>query len=354
MSNLRYSLDSHKLVYHPERVAEFLDKRDIRPLYAEISPTAQCNHRCLFCNFNYLGHNGIFPRGRMPSLARELVAAGVKAIVFAGAGEPTLHPDTFPAIMAARHAGADVAMSTNGALLTPEMLSVMAQELTWVRFSISGGTAESHQRVHRGRPNDFTQTLANIAALRNERDMKGTPLTIGSQCVLIPENHADVHNLARVLKANGADYFVIKHFYTHDANAFMPDMTFRTPAYLEQLDAMARELSSDGFSCIVRSHEKLDRTRPYTTCHGLPFILYVREDGELYSCFSHQEDPQTSLGNVSETPFAAVWASPQKQTAFDHIARSIDKNRCQANCRHHQVNLWLHELSTPPAHINFI
>ncbi len=354
MNSPRYSLDGHKLIHHPDRVADFLAGREIQPLYAEISPTAKCNHRCLFCNFNYLGHSGTFPHGRMPDLARELAGAGVKAIVFAGAGEPTLHPDTFPAVEAAKAAGADVAMSTNGALLTPDMIEAMARTLTWVRFSISGGTPESHTRVHGGRSDDLDRALANISMLRERRERQGGAVTIGSQCVLIPENHRDVETLARTLKAHGADYFVIKHFYPHDANAYAPDMSFRTPEYIQCLDEMAAELTGDGFSCIVRDSGKLDRTRPYTICHGLPFILYVREDGTLYTCFSHQEDPRTALGDVAARPFDEVWASARKREVMDHIARNIDKNTCQANCRHHQINLWLHELSTPPAHVNFI
>src|SRR3972149_8820480 len=110
-------LDNHKLQYHPRTVADFIDGKEIFPIYAEISPVAYCNHQCIFCNYNYLGHKGKFPEGRMVPLIQELAEAGVKSIVFAGAGEPTIHPDTFNSIEMARKVGVDVAMSTNGVLL---------------------------------------------------------------------------------------------------------------------------------------------------------------------------------------------------------------------------------------------
>lgn len=354
MTKSHFVLDAHKLAYHPDRVADLLAGRDVRPLYAEISPTANCNHRCLFCNFNYLGHKGIFPRGRMPELVRELTEAGVKAIVFAGAGEPTLHPDTFDAVKAAHEAGVDVAMSTNGALLTPDMIGIMAETLTWVRFSISGGTPTSYARVHGCAGSDLAKVLGNVTLVRTTRERLGTATTIGAQCVLVPENHRDVWDLAATLKKRGADYFVIKHFYSHDENAYTPDMSFRTDAYLQELEDMARELTDDGFACIVRGTGTLARSRPYTTCLGLPFILFIREDGELYTCFSHQEDQGTSLGNIGKTPFADIWNGPRKTQVFEHIGSRIDKNMCQSNCRHHQINLWLNDICNPPAHVNFI
>src|SRR5208282_3317539 len=120
MNSERFLLDGHKLHYHPRIVADFLEGKDAVPLYAEISPVAHCNHRCIFCNFNYLGHKGRFQDGRMLSLVEELAEAGVKSVVFAGSGEPTIHPDKVPAIKRAKKAGLDVAMSTNGALLNDE------------------------------------------------------------------------------------------------------------------------------------------------------------------------------------------------------------------------------------------
>ena len=120
--NRKFLLDSHKLQYHPRYVADFLEGKRIATIYAEISPVAHCNHHCLFCNFNYLGHKGRLPKNRMITLMEEFAQAGVKSVVFAGAGEPTLHPDTFLAISKAREVGIDVAMSTNGVLIKENQL----------------------------------------------------------------------------------------------------------------------------------------------------------------------------------------------------------------------------------------
>lgn len=347
-------IEGHKLHHHPDRLADFMAGRTVWPIYAEVSPLSSCNHRCLFCNFNYLGHEAKrLPEGRMISLMDEFARGGVRAAVFAGAGEPSLHPDTFAAMRRARKHGIDAAMSTNGAVLGREQIEAMAELLTWTRFSINGGTPESYAAVQGAAPGDLAKALDAVSALADRKAALGSRITIGSQCVLVPENRDSIITLARELKRRGADYFSVKHFYAHEENRYQPDMSFRTPEYLARLQAAAAEISDEKFSFIVRNVDNLERRRPYAACFGLPFIIYVREDGGLYTCFSHQEDAGTAIGSILDTDFVTLWESPAKDKAIAHL-NGYDKNRCQANCRHHQINLWLQQLSTPPPHVNFI
>ena len=52
MDELR--IDSHKLIFHPRRVADWLGGSDITPIWAEYSLTNRCNCRCVFCYWPYL------------------------------------------------------------------------------------------------------------------------------------------------------------------------------------------------------------------------------------------------------------------------------------------------------------
>lgn len=351
----KFILDSHKLMYHTRAIADFLEGKENIPIYAEISPVASCNHRCIFCNFNYMGHKGKFLEKRMISLVKELAEAGVKSVVFAGSGEPTIHPDTIPAIEMSRRVGLDVAMSTNGTLLTDKAIEVIVNNLIWIRFSFNGGNPENYARIHQTSESDYHLVLKNLSKLRTLKENTGSKLTIGTQFVLLPENKEYVISQARIMKDCGADYFVVKHFYESYTNKYHADTSFRTSEFMSSLKEAAAELSNENFSFIVRDVMHIERKRQYNRCYGLPFIICFSERGEVYTCFFYQHDTNTSLGNINTKSFMELWKSEGKRKAIDYIDNNIDKDKCQANCRHHQINNYLWNLKhNQPEHINFI
>ena len=47
-------MDSHKLLYHPQRVTQWMNRKLIYPLEMEIGISGACNHRCVFCAVDYM------------------------------------------------------------------------------------------------------------------------------------------------------------------------------------------------------------------------------------------------------------------------------------------------------------
>jgi radical SAM protein with 4Fe4S-binding SPASM domain len=347
-------IDSHKINYHYKEINDMFDGKLKAPIYVEISPTGICNHKCLFCHYNYLGHSGRFDGDRLLTLVKELADIGVKSIVFAGNGEPTLHKNTFDAIILAKSLGIDVALSTNGALLEDEHFDILAKNLTWIRFSFNGGSSENYSLVHQTNKNDFDKVIANIKKLKQTKDRLKSDITIGTQYVLIPENKDFVIDNAILLKSIGVDYFSIKHFYDHSHNEFETKEEI-TDTFLDNLKQKTKQLSDDKFTFILRNRDNLNTKRIYNKCYGLEFIVFIDERGDVYSCFSHQYDKKTIMGNIFEDNFKNIFNSAMKKDSIDYINNCIDKDNCQPNCRHHQINEYLWKLKNPNIpHINFI
>lgn len=351
----RYNLDSHKFYYHTDAINDFVLGNDAKPIYVEISPTAFCNHKCLFCHYNYLGHKGKFEdSNRLMSLMDEIKELGAKSLVFAGIGEPLLNKDTVPSIRYAKSLGLDIGMSTNGALLKKEDFETLANSLTWIRFSVNATTQEAYANIHQTKQSDFELVLSNIKKLVEMKQKIESQITVGVQFILLPQNYDSLEPFIKRIKQIGVDYFVIKQFYKHEKNEFKIEENFPNHQVMNELLKLSIKYNDDSFNLIVRSPQVLEEDRRYSVCYGLPYVLYIREDGNLFSCFSYQHNQNTVLGNIFEHSLTHIWKSPRKKKAIDYINTCIDKRLCQPSCRHHHINNYLWDLKHPSGHINFI
>src|SRR5688572_33078134 len=94
-----WSIDSHKMHFHPARVAQWLEAgndwekaKKVYPIYWEITTSAACNHRCTFCSVDAIGYPAIlFDAAILAKRMAEAKRLGIKSVMFAGTGEPLIH-----------------------------------------------------------------------------------------------------------------------------------------------------------------------------------------------------------------------------------------------------------------------
>ncbi|MDR1616096.1 MAG: SPASM domain-containing protein [Syntrophomonadaceae bacterium] len=78
MEDLR--IDSHKLIFHPRRTAEWLSGSFTYPINAEIGLHGSCNHRCTFCGMDFLGYkNHVLNKEILLRNLREMYKKGLKS-----------------------------------------------------------------------------------------------------------------------------------------------------------------------------------------------------------------------------------------------------------------------------------
>ena len=352
-----YRFDSHKLNFHPRRVADWLDGENIFPLYLEISPAGSCNHRCTFCAKDYLEYRPRFlPLNPLLERLAEMGQLGVRSIMYGGEGEPLLHGDIAAMVSGTRSAGIDVAMSSNGVMLTPPLAERLLGEMSWLKLSINAGSADSYSRVHRADPGDFDRVCANLEAAAGLVARHGWQCTLGVQTLLLPENAGELELLARRVKDAGARYLVIKPYSQHHkSQTRCYDGLDYTP-YLE-LEQRLAQYGDGGFDVIFRAHtmQKLQRSqRSYGRCQALPFWAYVDAGGDLWGCNAFIGDDRFLYGNIIDSSFSNVWQGALRLRSQQYAAEELDPENCRRNCRMDEVNAYLWELTHPGPHVNFI
>ncbi|MBI3793709.1 MAG: radical SAM protein [Nitrospinae bacterium] len=353
----KFRIDSHKLMFHPKRVSEWLDGKNIYPIYMEISPSGPCNHRCTYCGKDFMGYQKRYLDTKIfMERLTEMGALGLKSIMYAGDGEPFLHKDIAQIIVHTKKSGIDVGITTNAVLFKEEIADEILGHVEWIKVSINAGTPDTYSKVHRTKPADFDKAVKNMVYAKKVRDEKGYRCTLGMQMILLPENHAEAVTLARVASDAGMDYLVIKPY------SQMPNSITHQYENVKYTDYMylgpeLEKLNTPDFRVIFRSNamQKWDEgSRNYKKCHALPFWSYIDAGGFVWGCAEFLLDERFKYGNINDNTFKEIWEGEARMKSLKWVHEELDLCECRLNCRMDAVNRYIWDLKNPIDHVNFI
>ncbi len=357
----KYRIDSHKLVYHIDRVHQWQQGKNVYPIYMEVSPTGGCNHRCTYCALDFMGYQKRnLDTAILKERLTEMGRLGLKSIMFAGEGEPFLHPDMVELTEHTKASGIDASFTTNSVKLDAEAAKRILPVTSWIKTSINGATAETYAKIHRSKPIDFDLTIKNLSFAAELKKSKGYHCTLGMQLLLLPENQHEAVALAKLAKEIGMDYLVIKPYSQHPLS--------KTHLYegvkYEGMDELAEELAAqngNGFSVIFR-RDTMDtwdaKKHDYEKCLALPFWSYLDAGGNIWGCSMYMESQDLKdkflYGNINEESFQSIWEGERRKAALSWVENDLDVSHCRVNCRMDKINKYLWELKHPAEHVNFI
>ena len=347
-------MDSHKLIYHPDVVARWLRGENIYPIEIEISPSGSCNHRCVFCAVDYIGYQPCFlDKDIILRNIAQMSRKGLKSVICSGEGEPLLNKDMPDIANEIKVYGIDVAMSTNGVLFTKDKIDECIQAFTWIRFSVASMEKSSYDQIQRGKPGDLERVKTNLADAVRVKKNKKLKTTLGVQCLLLPENMAQLPEMAKQLREIGVDYLTIKPYsqHLHSENTFQIDYND-----MLELEQDIRQYETDDFSVYFRANamKKMHHKKCYSECYGLPFMTHIDAKGNVWPCVAHIGTKEFCYGNIYDQTFEEIWEGARRQHIIQKLNVLDINNVCREACRLDEINRYLNELRNPGEHVNFI
>lgn len=366
-------LDGSKLLYHADRVNAWLRGERIAPITIDCAITTHCSYRCVYCYGKLQAVN------QFPHLSKEVVFSflddaadiGVKAVSFVSDGESTCNPCYADAIVHGKEKGLDMALGTNGFLLTEDALEKILPCLTYLRFNISAGDRERYMEIHGVNGSAYDRVMENIRTTVAIKKRRNLAVTIGLQMVLMPEFQDQIIPLTKLGKELGVDYLVIKHCSDDENHSLGVDYQ----AYDKMIDTMkeAETYNTDDYQVTVKWSKIMGRgTKCYKQCYGAPFILQLSGSGLVAPCgmFFNEQYKKFHIGNINEMRFKDIFHSERYWEVMDYIASNNfnAQTDCGTNCLQHKTNekLWnlkesgiekleeAHKNIAEIQHINFI
>lgn len=344
-----YNIDNHKLMYHPKRVSDWLEDKQIYPIYTEISLTSACNHRCKFCAPKFfLDYKPEFLNTEvLKKTIKNMSDIGVKSIMFGGEGEPLLHKDFISIAKYTKECGIDIALTTNGVLFNSKMANELLPILSWIKFSVDSGDGKIYANLHGTKESDLKLVLDNISRASFIKRLKGYNVNIGVQAILFKDNIESLYKLAKILKYLKPDYFVVKPYSPHEKTK---DNALESPTK-EQINSLLKEMIQykANYEFIYRdiAFSNLNSPKDYDFCYAQYFIGHIDTLGNVHSCVNYIDDPNYIYGNIYKDSFENIWKNRQ-------IIKP-DLNKCRTICRGDVINRYLDALKNDKVkHRNFI
>ena len=353
----KYLIDSHKLIYHPERVAALKDAgrdwekhKKLRPIYAEISTSGACNHRCTFCSVDYIGYKSVFlSREVLKSFYISAAKIGLKSVMFAGDGEPLLNPEINEIVKDAADQNIDTSFTTNGVHINDKFINESLNKVSWIKVSLNAGTKESYERIHRTNIKDFDKVWENVEKCISHRQKGGCKTTFGVQSLILPDNIDTLGELAERARDKGMDYLVLKP-YVH--NRYMKqegyeDIDYTSKLYRETIHNVKQNHETESFKIISRENalsKLIGQVERYTTCWSTPALwFYISGNGSVYACGAHVGNPMFELGNINNKLMEEIWES-KKEACLNYVQDELKLDTCRRTCRMDEVNAYLYKI----------
>lgn len=358
-----FLMDNCKIMWHPERIAEFLSGKRIAPLHIDVGLSKGCNIQCCYC-FGMLqenryknGVNIYFPRKPLLKYMRDAGNIGVKSMGIIGEAEPTLNPHLYDAINEGTKFGVDISLGTNGILFNDGEKGIKAlEQLKWIRFNISAASDESYRDIHCSKA--FKIVIKKIKFCVKTKEENGLPITIGIQSVLVPEDAKEMVPLAKLGKELGVDYFVIKQCGDSPDNRIgIYNILNQYKDFIPILKEAEKE-STDKYNVVVKwSHILSEGKFTFDNCVGMPFILYSSGEGKLFGCgmfFDKKYWKDYLLGDLTKQSLKEIINSDRYLEVYNRHQQIDCHSFCYNSCRTNRVNDYVWKLLHPPQHINFI
>lgn len=362
-------LDGHKLMWHKERLNQWLKGERIAPITIDCALTRACNYKCVYCYGQLQENEGhTLSKDVIYRFLDDAAEIGVKAISFISDGESTLSPHIYDAVRRGKANGLDMAIGTNGFAFQWDKLKEILPLLTYLRFNISAGTPDRYAFIHgvsEGAFHKVRDTIERCVKYKKEKKLK---TTIGLQMVLMPEHEQDVLPLAKFGEETGVDYLVIKHCSDDENGALGIDYSKYKglTSVLEQAEKMSNKnyLVKVKWSKILSGGKKT-----YTKCYAAPFMIQMSGSGLVAPCgflFNDKYKDKFHIGNIAEKSFKEIVASDRYWEVMNYLT-SKEFNACRdcgTLCLQHKVNEFLWDLKEghevfkysdkKPEHVNFI
>jgi radical SAM protein with 4Fe4S-binding SPASM domain len=314
------------------------------PSSVVIHPTNACNAKCPMCRYADLREtNETIPLDTMKSVITELGKLGTKSIIFSGGGEPIIYQGLSEAIELAASYGIKIGLVTNLIRISPKLMNVIVDNLSWVRVSINAATPTAYEVVQGMDPSVWPRLMENLKNMVETRSKRNeSKLVIGGSFIVQKGNYKEVGDFLDLCTELGLDYAMYRPVQKWSPTAaLMAGSLALTKEMLNEIRKIVHQklennlisYCDNNLSKVADLFTAVDSIKNYSKCLSTLVECAIGGDGIVYPCCQHVGNPKFGSGSILKKPFYQIWADPETKK----VNETINPSTCPP-CRYDFYN----------------
>jgi len=348
-----------KIFHYKEKLDSLPEEVDriMAPLHIRIKPTNACGHNCWYCSYRadsmQLGKDmnakDRIPKEKMSEIIDDIIEMKVKAVTFAGGGDPFYYPYFLETIKKLANSPVRFAALHNGAMLKGELAEIFANCATWLRISIDGWDDKSYSEYRGIKRGEFDKVISNMENFRK----LGKRCNLGVSLIVDRKNASHVYSFTKRLSNIGVDSVKISACIVDDdikKNNLYHKSIYETVK--DQIAKAKEELANETFEVYDAYHEVDKRfSKVYSWCPNMQINPVIGADMNIYSCHDKAYNLEMGVvGSCKSQRFKDFWFS--EKSNFFKINPSLHCNHhCMANLKNGFI---LEYLNVNKGHLAFV
>ncbi len=269
--------EAGKILFHADRLYDWLNRRSVAPVTLELDITLSCNDRCPRCVHGFALQERHLALSSIEHILADAVALQIRGVTLTGGGDPLRHPDFSKVMGLVRSMPIRAGIFTNGGLIADfSKAEEMVQSFHWIRVSLDSASESTFRRVRGSK--GLSERLACIARLPEARKISGSSCELGVSFLTSHMVAADIAEAARMVRSLGFDYIQFKPMIDWVKGAHHLSTSFDQKDVFQAIEeAASLENAEFKVLCSTKKYcaDILQQRRPYSEFHSAWFVLAV-------------------------------------------------------------------------------
>jgi MoaA/NifB/PqqE/SkfB family radical SAM enzyme len=314
------SFNSYKGLMYFEWYRAILEGNFLHPIEASVDPVNACNLKCVWCNgYDVQNRNVYMDNEHLLELVKFIKEWGVKAICFAGGGEPTLHPILYKAIDLCSEIKIPVAIISNGTFNSIKLAMSLASNCRWIGISVDAATPQTYEKLKKA--DLFNRVIENIMTL-----VKLGAREVTYKFLLHPDNQHEVYEAIELAKDLGCHRIHIRpvsfmNFQDHEDNYDIESIN-------NQVMKGRAIFEDERFRVFYVQHKfnkDLHRMFNFKKCLATPIMPIFQANGDISICIDRKADKSLVIGShLDISKIKDIWGSEKHK----EVIKNINLNDC--------------------------